>query len=466
MIMELFPIKGIYKVSAIIVVALVVSLLLLGCEKNEGDKKKTVDISKTTEVENPDNNSDSIINKKTSYYSGDSEVTYSSVMASDYISVEDAYEQIKDNTTTDPSQLEFIRNLKDLKDCSGKFANATERGNVYSANVSFYLSGGKIFSSVTYSGYMGEIGDGVVRDSEEENYLFESNPKGDLFGNEQDFHLYFGKDQLHITWGDNCDYILDRGDGSADSVEDYRVPFEESDTFKRIESLLDENFPENAHDLVYSKEKSELNVYFQAPDNLRTALNTRDSKLLDSWNRLVDFMRTFSESLLAVVQIGGKAENVNIYWVDSLHNDYAYSENEYLASIHNGTVKYNYTDHLPAQETPSENHLGNEESIVSESNIGSGTFGEKNALEKAHQYLEYSAFSYTGLIEQLEYEGYSHSEAVYAVDNCGADWNEQAVKKARQYLEYSSFSKSGLIDQLEFEGFTHAQAEYAAGMFY
>ena len=36
---------------------------------------------------------------------------------------------------------------------------------------------------------MGEIGDGEIRDSEEENYLFESNPKGDLFGNEQDFHL-------------------------------------------------------------------------------------------------------------------------------------------------------------------------------------------------------------------------------------------------------------------------------------
>ena len=80
--------------------------------------------------------------------------------------------------------------------------------------------------------------------------------------------------------------------------------------------------------------------------------------------------------------------------------------------------------------------------------------------------MEYSAFSYTGLIEQLEYEGYSHSEAVYAVDNCGADWNEQAVKKAKQYLEYSSFSKSGLIDQLEFEGFTHAQAEYAVNQCY
>lgn len=90
------------------------------------------------------------------------------------------------------------------------------------------------------------------------------------------------------------------------------------------------------------------------------------------------------------------------------------------------------------------------------------TLGEKNALDKACDYLDYSAFSYKGLIEQLEYEGFSHEEAVYGASNCGADWNEQAVLKAQQYLEYSSFSRSSLIDQLEYEGFTTKQAEYGA----
>ena len=90
----------------------------------------------------------------------------------------------------------------------------------------------------------------------------------------------------------------------------------------------------------------------------------------------------------------------------------------------------------------------------------SETMGQKNALGSAKQYLEFSAFSYQGLITQLEYEGYSNDEAVYGVDNCGADWNEQAVKSAKQYLEYSSFSRSGLIDQLIHEGFTPEQAEY------
>ena len=69
-------------------------------------------------------------------------------------------------------------------------------------------------------------------------------------------------------------------------------------------------------------------------------------------------------------------------------------------------------------------------------------------------------FSYTGLIEQLEFEQYSHEDAVYAADNCGADWNEQAAKKAQDYLDIMAFSRQGLIDQLQFEGYTYEQAVY------
>lgn len=88
------------------------------------------------------------------------------------------------------------------------------------------------------------------------------------------------------------------------------------------------------------------------------------------------------------------------------------------------------------------------------------TIGEKNALSQALSYLRYTSFSYSGLVEQLEFEGYTHQETVYGVDNCGADWNEQAALKAQSYLDYSPFSREGLIEQLEFEGFTQEQAEY------
>lgn len=88
------------------------------------------------------------------------------------------------------------------------------------------------------------------------------------------------------------------------------------------------------------------------------------------------------------------------------------------------------------------------------------TMGQKNAIDKAESYLDFMAFSRQGLIEQLEYEGFSTEDATFAVDNIEVDWNEQAALKAESYLEFSSFSRQGLIDQLLFEGFTQEQAEY------
>lgn len=90
------------------------------------------------------------------------------------------------------------------------------------------------------------------------------------------------------------------------------------------------------------------------------------------------------------------------------------------------------------------------------------TMGEKNALKNAQSYLSLMGFSYSGLIEQLEFAGYTSDEAKYAADNCGADWNEQAARSAQSYLSLMSFSQAGLIEQLEFAGYTHEQAVYGA----
>jgi colicin import membrane protein len=92
-----------------------------------------------------------------------------------------------------------------------------------------------------------------------------------------------------------------------------------------------------------------------------------------------------------------------------------------------------------------------------------GTVSQQNAAAKAADYLDYSAFSRSGLIKQLTFEGYSTADATWGVDKQHADWNAQAAAKAKDYLGYTSFSRSGLIQQLEFEGFTSSQARYGAG---
>ena len=88
------------------------------------------------------------------------------------------------------------------------------------------------------------------------------------------------------------------------------------------------------------------------------------------------------------------------------------------------------------------------------------TVSQKNARRTALSYLDFTAFSRDGLIKQLEYEKFSNEDATYAVDNCGADWNEQAAKMAASYLENMPFSHQSLVEQLVFEGFTEEEAEY------
>jgi hypothetical protein len=94
--------------------------------------------------------------------------------------------------------------------------------------------------------------------------------------------------------------------------------------------------------------------------------------------------------------------------------------------------------------------------------ISSETVSQRNAVAKAKSYLGYTAFSHDGLVAQLEYEQFSHADAVYGADNSGGNWNEQAAKKAKSYMDYSAFSRGSLIDQLIYDKFTQAQAEYGA----
>ena len=58
---------------------------------------------------------------------------------------------------------------------------------------------------------------------------------------------------------------------------------------------------------------------------------------------------------------------------------------------------------------------------------------QANALRSAQQYINVTTFSREGLTNQLSSssgEGYSHADAVAAVDGLDVDWKEQAAKSA------------------------------------
>lgn len=162
---------------------------------------------------------------------------------------------------------------------------------------------------------------------------------------------------------------------------------------------------------------------------------------------------------------------ITMVWWDS-DNQSTYIEDVYKAFPEGTNVKifgyytnYSYDYSRPiicCTKIELDGTIYNYDAFAHEDTISNDTrtTGQINALNDAISYLKFTEFSYSGLIEQLEFEGYTHDEAVYGVDNCGADWNEQAAKCARSYLDISSFSRQELIDQLIYEGFTQEQAEY------
>ncbi len=97
---------------------------------------------------------------------------------------------------------------------------------------------------------------------------------------------------------------------------------------------------------------------------------------------------------------------------------------------------------------------------------------QQNALDSAQNYLETTAFSKQGLIDQLSSsagEGYPKEAAKFAANHVDVDWKAEAVEAAQSYLDMTAFSRQGLIDQLSSDagdGYTLAQATYAVDKVY
>ncbi len=60
-----------------------------------------------------------------------------------------------------------------------------------------------------------------------------------------------------------------------------------------------------------------------------------------------------------------------------------------------------------------------EDNTVAEDQFGEETLGQQNARERAENYLESMAFSRSGLIDQLEFNGFTPEEAAYGVTQVG-----------------------------------------------
>ena len=150
---------------------------------------------------------------------------------------------------------------------------------------------------------------------------------------------------------------------------------------------------------------------------------------------------------------------------DGLKYDYEYMVHQIIQNIEvtdkkNTDEKEDTTNDTSNSTTNSSDNSSDTPTTTPSTSTPSPTVGQKNALNRALDYLDYNEFSRKGLIDQLLYDGYTQEEAEYGADHTNANWDEEAALKAMDYLSVMSFSRQGLIEQLMFDGFTQEQAEY------
>ena len=182
---------------------------------------------------------------------------------------------------------------------------------------------------------------------------------------------------------------------------------------------------------TFSKSDNDKNIILPFGNAIRQALSNKDSYMI-----AVHFLYNDNVYTIGFMDTEAKQDTIAIQIAD-----------EVIKSIRVKNV-------LTSAEIATEKHTEPPAPVSSISK------GQENALKQAKSYISHSAFSYNELIEQLEFEKYTHDEAVYGADNCGADWNAEALEQAQSYISHSAFSYSELYDQLIYGQFTSEQAQY------
>lgn len=333
----------------------------------------------------------------------------------------------------------------------------SSKGKVYTATVEFYLNKGVPYCSIDYTNYGGTLQDAPIEYAEETGFC--SHPEGRFYSSIHDFTITFEEDSLHIQWADTNDYTLKRSTGNVSEYTDEVIPFEDRELYQTIVGLFDNMLGDVKHQCAYIEEEKTFYVYVTMGENLRTLLHTNGERYKETWDNILKGFINITDRVAAGISleirdgIGDTTKaHCTVMLVDALNNRKQYDTRDAVAIITDGKIMYDLLKDVSEKS--------NAKSSYSASSGYTPTIGEKNALRSAKAYLNVAAFSRSGLIDQLKYEGYSQSEAEYAVTYCGADWYAQAAKSAEAYLELMAFSRNGLIDQLEYEGFTYEQAVY------
>jgi len=410
----------------------------------------------------------------------------------------EAIARIEEMESQDEEVQEFVALLRQMIPCQGTYfeTSSSDSGDrVYTAEVEIFLKYGVPTCIIDYEGYVGFLEEAQVKASTAEGYTLETWPIGKMAGYGQEFYIAFDEEHMHIVWAEGgIEKDLKKSSGAAEELEDNMKPFAQTELYQTLVDKIDEAMGNMEHSIAYDEDTRTLSVYIVMNKNGRQKALNNASAIKENWDAVLDSLKPMSEELATALTMATRDglydfmdAHCILMVVDELNDRNIYYPQDVWTMIQDGTVGYDFLKESGAgadsdwwqtlsqteTESTGQGSSSYTEKLVDEyleNTGGTGSYsassGERNAVQKAKEYLDFMHFSYEGLVEQLEFEGFTHSDAVYGAEHCGADWYEQAVGKAREYLDFMSFSYDGLVEQLEYEGFTHDQAVHGANVAY
>ena len=268
---------------------------------------------------------------------------YRKVISDDHITLSEALNLLEGDNTGNSDAITLKDFLKSLEKCRGKYYQESEHGgNVYTAEMDFYLSYGDICCEIDYSGYSGVLGDGQIKSLNSGKYKFATYPEGEFIGRTQYFTIEFDEDEMHVMWGGNvgdnlCEYYLKRNDKYSGDV---RESFEDSELYDLLCENLEHTFGSIDYRIVYLQSSLELDIYIEAPKGTRDALLTYNESLLESWSEVIEATKNLCDVYLSALKTPGYATCVKLTWVDRLIENNVYTTYNIISMVENGIEKY------------------------------------------------------------------------------------------------------------------------------
>ena len=392
---------------------------------------------------------------------------------------------------SDEAAIQLKELLVKMVNCQGTYIQKEEKSDsVYTADLEIYLKSGVPTCIIDYNGYMGFLEESEIMISTSDEYLFETRPIGKITLLGQEFFIEFNESEMHIAWGEgSIEHYLEKSIGDAAELNPADKPFQETELFQALKKNVSREFASQEFQIDYDEETNTFSIYTVISDETRQEAYNNASQISESWNKLLRAYEKYTgqidEILDANMFTAGKGyqdSHCQIMIVDALNDRNDYYPQTIWGIIKDGITEYDFLSDLrvmigqsqannplnnnplttegKSEEKEEEKTDGYSNSWDTDAYVSSMSPGETNAVQKAKDYLEVMHFSHDGLVEQLEFEGFSYSEAVYGADHCGADWYKQAEGKAKDYLETMHFSYDGLVNQLEYEGFSYDEAVY------